>query len=106
MIKYALALSLIAVLGLGGTVAFQHNKVQTLETKNASLERSVQSFKLQAEQAKEARIVEAARVEQFKLRNKELTSTITAILEGDIDDETLDPRIADFINGLRPSSTD
>ena len=101
MFKYALIAALVACLGLGGWAYVLSAKNATLTAKNESLTRSVAALTGQAEQSALARDVEEARAKRWAQRTIELNATIEAILVGEVPDETLDPRIADFINGLR-----
>jgi hypothetical protein len=93
----------VAFLTLTGLALLQTARLDAQRAENAVLQRSIDALTTQAEQSALAREVEAARAKAFAARNAELTAAIEAILTGDIPDETLDPRIADHINGLRPA---
>ena len=93
-----------AVIAAGGGVWYVMDlraDKAALAAENASLSRSLAAMEAQAAQSKMAREVEAARASRFAARTAELSATIESLLTGDISDENLDPRIADFINGLR-----
>ena len=98
---YIAGAALTAFVALGGGLYVQTQRLDASKAREASLARSVKALEVQAAQSKEARRVEAARAERFAARNAELSATVEAILTGDIPDENLDPRIADYINGLR-----
>jgi cell division protein FtsB len=93
-----------AVLAAGGGVWYVMDlraDKAALVAENGSLSRSLAAIEAQAEQSRLAREVEAARAERFAVRSAKLSATIEALLTGEIPDEMLDPRIADYINGLR-----
>ncbi|WP_457645334.1 hypothetical protein [Profundibacter sp.] len=90
-----------AALAVGGYVWRQNTVIKSQAAKIAGYERSLAALTRQAEQTALARRVEAARAERYAERAAELNASIEAILTGDIPDADLDPRIADFVNGLR-----
>lgn len=90
-----------AALAVGGYVWSLRAEIATARSQIAGYERSIATLTRQAEQSALARRVEAARAERYAERAAELSVQIEAILTGDIPDAVLDPRIADFVNGLR-----
>ncbi|MEP5727781.1 MAG: hypothetical protein ABJL67_00265 [Sulfitobacter sp.] len=101
MTKYLTIAALLACLGLAAALWWQGRGMVALEAENARLTRSVAALSLQAEQSARARDIEAARAQKFANRNTELNAAIEGLLTGDIKDAPLDPRLADFVNGLR-----
>lgn len=100
-LPYILGAAVIAAMGGVWYVMDLRADKAALAAQNAALSRSLAAMEAQAEQSRLAREVEAARAERFAARSAELSATVEAILTGDIPDENLDPRIADYINGLR-----
>lgn len=100
---YVIGAATAAFLGLSGALWLTWSALDASKAENAALVRSIAALTMQAEQSALAREVEAARAKSYAARNAELSATIEALLTGDIPDETLDPRIADFVNGLRPA---
>lgn len=100
-IPYIMGAALIAAMGGVWYVMDLRADKAALVAQNAALSRSLAAMEAQAEQSRLAREVEAARAERFAARSAELSATIEALLTGDIPDEVLDPRIADYINSLR-----
>lgn len=100
MTRYALIGALSAVIGLLGWVYVQNTNIDRLKAENASYQRSIKALETTIEQSALAREVERARAERWQERATTLNATIEAILSGDVEDEILDPRIADFINSL------
>lgn len=98
---YIAGAAVIAAMGAVWFVMDLRADKAALAAENAALSRSLAAMEAQAEQSRIAREVEAARAKRFAARSAELSATIEAILTGDIPDEMLDPRIADYINGLR-----
>lgn len=86
--------------GIGYVWALKRSNAR-LASENAALSRSIASLTLQAEQSAEARKVEGARAERWRVRAEDLSGQIETILTGDFTDATLDPDLADFINSLR-----
>jgi len=89
-------------LSLFGYVWWLRSENAVLTAQVARYARSITALEAQAEQSAQARTVEAARAEGWQARAATLNATIEAILTGGTQNEALDPRIADFINGLRP----
>ena len=96
---YIIAATLAAT--LFGYVWWLRSENAALTAEVARYERSVAALTEQAAQSREARAVEAARAARWQGRADDLNQTIESILTGDFENEALDPRIADFINGLR-----
>jgi len=90
-----------AALAAGGYVWQRNAVIKAQAAQIAGYERSIAILTRQAEQTALARRVEAARAERYAERAATLNAQIEAILTGDIPDADLDPRIADYINGLR-----
>ncbi len=90
-----------AALAVGGYVWSLRAEIAVARSQIAGYERSIATLTRQAEQSALARRVEAARAERYAERAATLNAQIEAILTGDIPDADLDPRIADYINGLR-----
>ncbi|MEP5730801.1 MAG: hypothetical protein ABJL67_15690 [Sulfitobacter sp.] len=101
MAKYLTIAALLACLGLALALWWQGRGMDALEAENTRLTRSVAALTLQAEQSALARNIEAARAKRFAKRNTQLNAAIEGLLTGDIKDAPLDPRLADFVNGLR-----
>jgi len=102
--KYLAVAGAAALLGAGGYGYSIWAENASLSAQNASLVRSKAALIMQGEQSREARRVEAARADRLEARTKELNVSIEALLTGDTPDAPLDPRIADFINGMRNGS--
>lgn len=100
-IPYILGAVFLAAMGGVWYVMDLRADKAALAAQNAALSRSLAAMEEQAVQSRLAREVEAARAKRFAARTAELSATVEALLTGDIPDENLDPRIADFINGLR-----
>ncbi|HGG65020.1 MAG TPA: hypothetical protein ENK34_10670 [Rhodobacteraceae bacterium] len=90
-----------AAIAVGGYVWSLRAEIAAARARIAGYERSIATLTRQAEQTALARRVEAARAERYAARAATLNAQIEAILTGDIPDADLDPRIADFINGLQ-----
>jgi len=98
--KYLLIAAAVVAVSLVTRIGWLEMKTAKLTAENASYQRSVNDLTMQRDQSKEARASEAARVVLWKKQAAKLTTSIEALLTGDIPDENLDIRITDFINGL------
>lgn len=98
---YAYAALAGGALALGTYVWVLRADNALLEAEIALKDRSIAALTMRSEQSALARRVEAARADRFAKRASKLSATVEALLTGDIPDEDLDPRIADFVNGLR-----
>lgn len=86
-------------------VAMRGELVEARATINGQA-RTIDALELQAEQARLARDVEAARAARERTRVESLQASINTMLEGDIPDAPLHPDIADFVNGLHGVAAD
>lgn len=75
-------------------------EIAAYEAEIASQARSIATLTDAAEQAREARRLEAIRAAQAEARARELQGKIETILTGDFADAPLDPALADFLNGV------
>jgi len=99
--RYALMAALAGALVLGGLLYRERALRAVSEADVARLTRSVTALTAQAEQARLAREVEAARSALWRERNAELAATIEQLRE--IPDAPLDPRVIELLDGLRPA---
>lgn len=100
MTRYALIAALLASLGLSGAVIWLQRSNASLAAENARLERSIAALEKQAESAKVARDVEAARAKAAKERADSLQADIETIFRS-FEDAPLSPDLADLVNSLR-----
>lgn len=98
--SYALAVALVGALAYG---KLQNHRAALLSAENASLSRSIVALTMQKEQAALARQVEAARADRMAAETARLNAKIETIFRG-IPDATLDPALADLINGLQQNN--
>ena len=87
-----------------GYVTWQNRTIKAQAAEIARYERSINALTEQAAQSRAALTEEAARAASWQKRAAVLNKSIESLLTGDFDNEKLDPRIADFINSLRPAS--
>jgi hypothetical protein len=105
--RYIAIAALVAALGLAGVLWWQCGTVTRLTDDNARLTRNAAALVAQADQARLAADVAAARAARERVMNAEATATLDAIrnLElGECADETLDDDLSAIFGGVR--STD
>jgi hypothetical protein len=104
VIRYALAAALVAIIALGGALWWQAGESAALEEENARLERSLLSYKAQAEQTREALAVARAAQKRAAARAAEYDAIREAVLRGDYEDVPLPDWFLDLLRdlGLRP----
>lgn len=103
MFRYISGSLVVALVGALAYGKLQSHRAATLSAENASMARSIDALNMQHELSVVARNVEAARADRFAAQVQILNASVEALLTGDIPDENLDPRIADFINGVQPA---
>lgn len=100
---YVIIAALLATIAAGGWIVMLQMENTALATENNRLTREVRVQREAAEQAKQAREVEAAYREYETARADELQRGIEALLTGDLTDADtpIDPRIGDYLECLR-----
>lgn len=104
MMKYALAVALIASLGLAGALFRVMQDNASLTTRNASLTRSVASLKQARDQAQEARKVALAHLKRERARSAEFDRFRETLLKGGKDEDLPDwflTWVTDLVGGVR-----